>query len=204
MRNNLKAIREAAGITQETLAERLGVHYTTINRVENRPEISPKWVRRLAGFFHVPESTLVGLDSANKQETPQRETMIPVYGLAAGAVRGNYAMTNDPVEWVRALPGVVNVRDAYALIVTGTSMEPRYCAGEIIFLHPHRPPRPGDHVAIQEMDDHGLSVSLKRFERMTETHVVTSQYNPPAEVKFLRKRIQAVHRVLTPNELVGA
>lgn len=201
MRNNLKTIRTRRGVTQEALGEALGYHYTTINRVENRPELSPAWVRRLARYFDVSESELIGVPVGNNDNEPRTDRRIPVYGLAAGAVRGHLTLSPDPVEWVRAMPGIANVRDAYAMIVTGSSMEPRYLPGEIIYLHPHRPPRPGDHIAIQEMDKDGVSVSLKRFERMTETHLITTQYNPPAEVRFLRSRIQAVHRVLTLNEL---
>lgn len=38
---------------------------------------------------------------------------------------------------------------------------------------------------------------------MNETEIITSQYNPPAEIRFLRERVMAMHRVLTPNELFG-
>ena len=105
----------------------------------------------------------------------------------------------------RDLPvyGLARVRDAYALIVTGASMEPKYEAGDMVFLNPHRPPRRGDHVVIQEAREGGIIVTIKRFERWTDGHLITTQYNPPSEVRFARDQIMAVHRVLTTNELFG-
>ena len=128
---------------------------------------------------------------------------LPVYGLAAGSVLGALTMTSDPVEYVPTPPGLARVRDAYALIVTGASMEPKYEAGDMVFLNPHRPPRRGDHVVIQEAREGGIIVTIKRFERWTDGHLITTQYNPPSEVRFPRDQIMAVHRVLTTNELFG-
>ncbi|MCB1424097.1 MAG: helix-turn-helix transcriptional regulator [Nitratireductor sp.] len=199
MRNNLKQIREEKGLTQEQLADAMGVHYTTINRIENKPTLAPKWVKRFAEYFKVPESRLVGMEP----DTESGKRFLPVFGLAAGAVRGTHRMDSDPVEYLPAPPALAHVRDAYALIVTGNSMEPRYASGEVIFLHPHRPCRNGDHVVIQELIDGGITVSIKQLDKLTDEHVVTRQYNPPAEVKFLRSRVQAMHRVLTTNELFG-
>lgn len=128
---------------------------------------------------------------------------IPVYGLAAGSITGSQKLGDEPIQYVTRPPGLHTVKDAYAMMVTGTSMEPRYFAGEIIFLHPHRPPRTGDHVAIQEMVNGDTRTWIKRFEKLTEDHLITTQYNPAIEVKYSRKYIAAVHRVMTPNELMG-
>ena len=128
---------------------------------------------------------------------------VPVYGLAAGSIRGALTMTNDPIEWVEAPKGVLKIRDAYSLIITGTSMLPLYTPGEKIFIAPHRPIRLGDHIIIQEALDGGTATSVKRFEKQSEDHVFTTQYNPLAEIRFSRKAIIAMHRVLTANEVAG-
>ncbi|WP_420578810.1 S24 family peptidase [Oceaniradius stylonematis] len=128
---------------------------------------------------------------------------LPVYGLAAGSVLGALTMTSDPVEYVPTPPGLARVRDAYALIITGRSMEPKFEAGDVVFLNPHRPPRQGDHVVVQERRSGGTVVTIKRFERWNDGYLVTTQYNPLSEVRFRRDQIIAVHRVLTVNELFG-
>ena len=143
--------------------------------------------------------------AAGAVSPPRREANrdIPVYGLAAGAITGQLTMSNDPIEYKTAPDTLARVRDAYALIVTGTSMEPKYEAGDYVWIHPHKPIRKGDHVVIQELRDGGTVVSIKRFEKLTDDHIVTTQYNPLATINFSRKQVVAIHRVLTTNELAG-
>jgi len=129
---------------------------------------------------------------------------LPVFGLAAGSGTGALTMTSEPVEYIPCPPGLARVRDAYALIVTGSSMEPRYEAGDVVFLNPHRPPRQGDHVVIQEAREGGTIVTIKRFERWVDDALITTQYSPLREVRFARDQVVAVHRVLTTNELLLA
>lgn len=50
--NHLKEIREARGITQEGLAEALGVSYSTIQKWEHgNREVSGKWLKELASYL---------------------------------------------------------------------------------------------------------------------------------------------------------
>lgn len=201
MRNNAKQIREKTGMSQEQLGEALGHHYTTINRMENKPALSPKWVVKLAKFFKVPESALIG--SSDPGTPPASD--VPVYGLAAGSVTGAFTLTSEAVEWVRRPPGLTGARDAYALFVTGSSMEPRFFPGDVVYVAPHRPVRRGDVVVIQQRDHEqsGTQVWLKVFEKKDEKFVHATQYNPPAEVKFPHASVVTMQRVMTMNELLG-
>lgn len=202
----------AAGLSKEYLRTMMDRRSTpslrTLEKLATGLQTTTQWLLRGEGDKAAPEpkqgdapATIAAPRVSPPGQPQASQRTLPVFGLAAGAPLGNHTMSNDPVEYVPAPPALQSVRDAYVLIVTGDSMEPRYFAGEPIFIHPHRPIRKGDHVAIQEEVDGGISVSVKIFDRQTDEHLVTRQYNPPAEVKFLRKRIQAVHRVLTPNEL---
>lgn len=167
-----------------------GVSTNTINALAAALEVSPAWL-------------LSGADDAE----PEQDRTLPVFGLAAGSLAGQAVMTPEPVEFVPCPPALTRVRDAYALTVTGTSMEPRYFAGDLIFIHPHRPVRPGDHVVVQVRKDPsqaGVNETwIKRFKADTETEIVTEQYNPRADMRFKRQYVAAIHRVLTVNELLG-
>ena len=206
--DNLRRTLKDRGISNEEIAEQLTAHPVTISKLLNgKMKLTEEWMKRFAVALKINVQDLMGEATGDSQlNLPIREPRktLPVYGLAAGSIRGHLTMSNDPVEWVNCPQFIETVRGAYALIVTGSSMEPRYFAGEVIFLHPNRPPRQGDHVVIQEALDGGTAVSVKRFDHQTETHVITTQYNPLAEVKFDRKTITAIHRVLTPNEVSGA
>lgn len=201
--NRIAEIRRGQRISMEALAEAIGTTASTINKLEKgEMRLSDRYIGPIADFLKVAKAELFEeLPHATASGMPPR--LIPNFGLAAGAIRGNLTMTTEPVEWVPAPRSIATARDAYALTVTGSSMEPRYYAGDVIFVQPNRPPRPGDHIVIQETLNGGVAVSIKRFDKMTESHLVTVQYNPLAEVKFSRAQIMAIHRVLTTNEVSG-
>jgi transcriptional regulator with XRE-family HTH domain len=55
----LKAARDRRLLTQEELAERSGVHFTTISKIENGGTARQSTVRRLAAALGVDPSELV-------------------------------------------------------------------------------------------------------------------------------------------------
>lgn len=128
---------------------------------------------------------------------------LPVYGLAAGAVAGAHALSKDPIEYVQMPAALMRVKDAYAMRVTGESMIPRYFPDELIFIHPGRPVRQGDHVVIQEERDGETYAWIKCLERKTDRDLITRQYNPAAEMRFKLEFVAQIHRVLTPNEILN-
>lgn len=205
----LRTAMKEKHVTGEELAARLDVHPVTISKLLNgRMRMSEDWMARLAGGLG---TSVAALMKAETSITPPptislpspSDRPLPVFGMAAGSVVGAHVMSESAVEYVSAPSSLATVRDAYALIVTGASMEPRYFSGDMIFLNPHRPVRQGDHVAIQEARGDGVYVSVKRFERLTDEEVVATQYNPPSEVRYDRRQVIAMHRVLTTNELLG-
>lgn len=169
---------------------------------------------RIAAELGVSVAWLTGEESSAKAvsnvekflSTPMAEQVrdIPVYGTAAGSVLGAIALSNDAIEWLPRPPGLRGARDVYALYVVGSSMEPRWRPGDIIFVHPHRPVRRGDHVVIQIRNHDGAETQswVKEFLRTAPNgDTVARQYNPVAEVTFARGTVKAIHRVLTMNEL---
>jgi len=224
-RTALREYLRVRGIKHKDLADRLDANPVTISKLINgRMGMTEAWMDRIAAELgttvrdiwdgSAAADAVVGskpetatekkgrIDRADMYSEAERKTL-PVYGLAAASPLGQMVMSEDPIEWIEP-PGIVaRVPDAYSLIITGTSMIPRYEPGDMIILHPHRPVRQNDHVAIQEIKEGGTHVSVKRFDRMDGDHIVTMQYNPPAEVRFRRDQVVAMHRILTPNEVLG-
>ena len=134
-----------------------------------------------------------------------QDNQIPVYGTAAGSFTGSVSIQDNVIDWIPRPKGLQNAQHAYALYVTGSSMEPKFLPGDIIFLHPGRPPRTGDIVVVQtENYDGADTISfVKEYVRKSDFGIVTKQYNALAEVEFKRETIKAVHRVMTTNELLG-
>lgn len=140
---------------------------------------------------------------------PARQQMpsdVPVFGTAAGShLRGAFQLeTGTTIDFVRRPPALTGAKDAYALYVEGSSMEPRYGPGDLVFVHPHRPARLGDAVIVQVAVSPGqIEASIGFLRKRTAEHVVLGKLNPEAEVQLKREHVAAVHRVLTMNELFG-
>lgn len=135
---------------------------------------------------------------------------VPVFGTAAGSLsgaqQGAWQLTSDPVDYVRRAPGLASARDAYALYVENSSMEPRFPPGELVFIHPGRPVRSGDVVVIQvQSSEHApLETYIKVMVRRANGDVICRQYNPDAEIRFAGNTVKSLHRVLTMAEVLGA
>lgn len=147
---------------------------------------------------------------------------IPVSGTVLGAalqfrsdgqivmVERTEITSSDPIDYVRRPPALANAKAAYALYVVGSSMEPRYEQGELIYVDPRRPPSIGDHVVVQLRDGNGhdgdeqvVSALVKRLVRRTSTHLELAQYNPAQTFSVPLSAVKQVHRVVPWGELVS-
>lgn len=120
---------------------------------------------------------------------------IKVYGQAVGGVDGEFEMNGNVIDIVLAPPQISEISDAYAVIVSGDSMSPRYEDGETAFIDPRRRPRRGDYVIAQiRKEEYGAPLAyIKRFERHNQNELVLSQFNPPKELAFPANQVVSVH-----------
>ncbi|MGB0748934.1 MAG: LexA family transcriptional regulator [Magnetospiraceae bacterium] len=160
-------------------------------------ETTVDWLRTGAGD---PDRHYPGLDVPPADAMPRD---IPVRGSAEGG-DGEHFEIGDVVDYARRPPGLRNVRNVYALYVTGESMVPRFEPGDLIFVHPDRPPSPGCDVVIQ-MHDHTEihRAMVKRLVRRNASALIVAQFNPAREITLDPREVQAVHRVLSTAELLG-
>lgn len=131
---------------------------------------------------------------------------IPVFGTAAGSLgEGAFAMEQSVVDYVRRPPGVARAKDIYAIYIEGDSMEPRYQHGELVYVSPRRPARPGDYVIVQVQNGEHEEVQAycKRLLRRTADQLILLQHNPETELNFAMNRVRAVHRILSMADLMG-
>lgn len=140
---------------------------------------------------------------------PSRNGMpldVPVMGTAAGSLaRGAFQLEGGVVDYVRRPPALIGARDIYALYVEGSSMEPQYFPGDLIYVNPHKPPRIGDIVVVQCRNGEHTpeEASLGIYRKRTEKAVTIGKRNPVAEIDLSRDHVKDIHRVLTMNELFG-
>jgi phage repressor protein C with HTH and peptisase S24 domain len=116
-----------------------------------------------------------------------------------GGKDGRFIFNGQKLADVLAPPALLTVRDAYAVYVAGTSMEPRYRAGETVYVHPHLPVRAGDFVVVQLQpteDGEPPAGYIKEFVSFDERRLRLRQYNPKKFILFPADTVGAVHRIV--------
>jgi phage repressor protein C with HTH and peptisase S24 domain len=98
-------------------------------------------------------------------------------------------------------------RNAFGLYVDGSSMEPRYFAGDLVVVE-KVPPAPGDDIVIELKpprgeDDADNPSFLKRLVARRGGFITVEQFNPPKRLDFDLKEIKNLFRVIPLKELMG-
>jgi len=132
---------------------------------------------------------------------------VPVLGTAECGDNGAFTLdSGDPIDFVRRPPGIASRKGVYCIYTEGSSMEPVYESGDLVFADPHRPPRPGRDVIVQlrgKAEGDETRYLLKRLVRRTSTKWILRQFNPLLELTFADRDVIAVHLVLKNHELLG-
>jgi len=132
---------------------------------------------------------------------------VPVLGLAECGSDGSFILNaGGPIDYVRRPPGQMNRKGIYCIYAEGSSMEPVYEAGDLIYVDPHRPPHAGRDVVIQLVakgPEGEERCFLKRLVRRSGNKWRLKQFNPEREFVLDEKDVAAVHLVLKNHELMG-
>ena len=228
----IRQARQLAGKTQRALADHFHIKGAAVAQWESgdtRPktdrlaelarllEVRIEWLISGAGEMRSGEAApFTAPPIAPEIEVPgEAHTLppmsrmprdVPVMGTAVGGKLGDFHLnTETPIDHVRRPAGIAAARDVYALYVVSSSMIPRYEEGDLIYVHPHRPPTVGCYVVVQLRDqEHGEHEALiKRLARRSLSKLVLEQFNPPGTREIAMSKVEAIHRILTPNELFG-
>lgn len=210
----IRLARKRLDRTQDEFARALGVSRGAVANWERGQGIKRENLVAISSHYALPLEWLVSgngaepaarepanIEATTKHRTFQDEGLplatIPAYGQAMGGEDGYFILNGNKVADILAPPGLVGVREAYAVYVSGDSMEPRYYAGEVLFVNPRLPVRRDDFVVAQvqyEGEDMPRGY-VKRFVRMTDSGLVLAQFNPVKELRFDSAKVVSVHRI---------
>jgi hypothetical protein len=134
---------------------------------------------------------------------------VPVRGTARGDNdgKGDFAFNGEVAGYVRRLPGLSGVNDAFALYVQGSSMSPWREEGGLVYINPHRPARVGDHVVVEmrptQDGEPGVVWLKKLIGRSPDGSLTLAQYNPRDDrIKLAGSKVLRVLRVAEWEELI--
>lgn len=219
LKDRILKAREDAGLTQQQLADATGKTRGAVAQWESgktRPRhdvlssIASATGREISWLESGIELTepVIKKPKPNAsfppryQEFPQDHS-IPLLGQTAGGPNGRFILNGTEIGRVFCPPMLEGVEGAYAVMVYGTSMEPRYFAGETVWVNPHLPVRAGDDVIaqlIEDGDDSPVESYIKRFESRSSRVLRLYQYNPDEgeerELEFDADRVFSVHKIV--------
>ena len=125
---------------------------------------------------------------------------IPLIGLAQAGLSGFFDDGGYPAGagWeVVELPQTGDA-NAYALTISGDSMEPAYREGDAIVVSPAAPVRAGDRVVARAADG---AVMAKLLSRRTATRIELASLNPSyPELTFAVQDIVWMHRIIWASQ----
>ena len=160
---NLQLLRKQNGMSQLKLANTIGVSRSTVAMWENgssQPDNS--MLIKLSELFNVSVDYLLGRDEVPSSPT-SNGTWIPVLGKVQAGI---------PVEAVQDIidyEDISNITkdpsDYFALQIKGSSMEPRFCAGDVVIVKKQNTAEDGD-IVIALIN--GDEATVKKFKKRPE------------------------------------
>lgn len=189
-------IKTTPGLTQKGLAEAVGMNPATVNRMlygrrHIRAEEVPLIENYLGAKYGAPEESeetaaqtrAGGFAASVAPMSPQN--LIPVYHGATGE--------GGAVDWVERHPMQKSCKDAYAFYVVSGSYEPRYYSGELVYIHPGKPPAMAQDCLVRRADG---TESLYRYMGQSAQEVMLSDLQNGAAVTVPRAELRALSAVV--------
>ena len=157
-----------AGLSASGLARRAGLDPTTFNKSKRiTPGGRARWpstesIAKALAATGTPFDVFVGL-VAQPGNTAAGPT-VPLIGFAQAGTGGYFDESGFPTGegWNEFAFPAVNDDHAYALKISGQSMEPAYRNGDVIVVSPSAPIRRGDRVVVRTRSGEVMAKELKR------------------------------------------
>src|SRR5881275_2942627 len=184
--NALDRLAARSGLSASGLAKRAGLDPTTFNKSKR---ITPDGRQRWPSTESVSKSlaaTNTGVETFVEliEGTGKAMRNVPLIGFAQAGHGGFFDDAGFPAGkgWDEIAAVAVNDEHAYALQISGNSMEPAYRDGTIILVSPTSPVRRGDRVVVKTR---GGEVTAKELKRRTSKTIELRSLNPDHKERTL-------------------
>ena len=196
------------GLSASGLAKRSGLDPTTFNISKRRmPDGRARWPST-ESLAKVLDATGVGLDAftalvvgaralSSGRGTARR---IPLIGLAQAGSEGFFDDGGYPVGggWDEVSLPEIGDPHAYALEISGDSMEPVFRDGDMVVVSPAAPIRRGDRVVVRTQKG---EVMAKQLTRRSARRIELKSLNPlHADYSFELAEVLWVHRIIWASQ----
>lgn len=198
----IDALAARNGLSPSGLAKLAGLDPTTFNKSKRGAANGKLRWPSTESVSKILAATGASLDDfvALIESHVSRTRMVPLIGMAQAGSRGYFDDAGFPAGngWEEiAFPELAD-EHAYALEITGDSMQPVYRDGDRIVVSPSTNPRRGDRVVVKTQ---GGEVMAKLLHRMTAQRLELRSLNPDYEDRaFALNEIVFVHRIIWASQ----
>jgi phage repressor protein C with HTH and peptisase S24 domain len=163
----LDRLAARSGLSASGLAKRSGLDPTTFNRSKRiTPDGRARWpsTESLAKALAATGTTIDTFVELITDSARKPTYAVPVIGFAEAGSGGYFDDGGFPVgkSWDEIPFPAVNDEHAYALEISGDSMQPLFRDGDIIVVSPSSPLRRGDRVVVKTKDGEVMAKELRR------------------------------------------
>jgi transcriptional regulator with XRE-family HTH domain len=197
----------ALGIAEREASRRAGFSLGYVGDIISGRSKSPEMSRlvKLSAVLDCDVEYLIGTqDSPRKggsaesrsfRQAGDGNALLELYSAQGLATSPWFLMCAEPSAKVGALPQLANVVNAYAVTVPTNHNEPRYGAGDVVYVNPALPPREGDSVFVCRTDGTAAIGKLEKF-------------NGGVRIGFLKPGVEAttipLEEIRSIHRIVGA
>lgn len=178
----IDALAHRYGLSVSGLAKRSGLDPTAFNKSKRATgDGRPRWptTESIAKVLDATGATLEDFTTLASSDpgAARRNVQIPLIGLTKAGAGGFFDDGGNPVGggWEQVPFPRVDDENAYALEVTGESMESLYREGDILIVSPNAPTQNGDRVVIRTTDG---KVMAQLLVRRTAKTIELASLNP--------------------------
>ncbi len=202
----IDALAAENGLSASGLARKSGLDPTAFNPSKRTgPDGRARWPST-ESVAKVLAATSTGMDefasliTGNLRTSTRPSRRIPLIGLAQAGSSGYFDDGGYPVGggWDEISLPEVGDPNAYALEISGDSMEPVFRDGDVIIVSPSAPVRRGDRVVVRTG---GGEVMAKELLRQSAKRVELSSLNPAhPNYSFDLEELTWMHRIVWASQ----
>jgi transcriptional regulator with XRE-family HTH domain len=204
--HRLRNLRQERRLTLDALAKKAGTTKAQIDKLEKGDRrLTLDWLERLAGaldtdasYFLQPNDDAAALEDS--QETTYMPSVsslsLPIYGRV-DSLAGILCNLRQINSYAARPPQLHGVPGGFAVYMVGDAMQPRYHAGDVLYVHPNKPVTTGCYVLVVRHDDTAI---VGQFAGRQPDDIVLRVFNPEATIAIPITSLRQLARVVASAE----
>lgn len=198
----LDRLAARCGLSASGLAKRAGLDPTTFNRSKRiTPDGRARWpsTESISKALAATGTTIEAFVELITDSAQKPSHGVPVMGFADAGAGKHFDESGFPTGngWDEIPFPAVNDEHAYALEISGDSMQPLYRDGDIILVSPSSPIRRGNRVILRSREG---EVMVKELKRRTPKTIELKSLDSDSERSFAASEVLWMARIVWASQ----